>query len=152
MIHSGEKRHTCAECGKAFTWRDTLMAHAKVHARERPLACSVCSKGFKRKEDLVRHMRIHTGEKPFVCPYCERPFSDKWNLTQHLRLHTGQKPYVCSVCNLAFTHNVTLRNNSASALAYWSETICVLCLQSGLYSQCDSQESYETAPNFSLKC
>jgi hypothetical protein len=45
-----------------------------------------------------------------------------------------------------------VESNSACSVAYWSETICVFCLQPGLYTQCDSQEPCQTAPFFSLKC
>ncbi|XP_063073822.1 uncharacterized protein LOC134464282 [Engraulis encrasicolus] len=43
---TGEKRHQCPDCGKAFQYVGGLTAHRRVHTGERPYACAQYGKSF----------------------------------------------------------------------------------------------------------
>lgn len=99
---TGEKPHTCGQCGKIFNCRSALNVHQKVHTRERPYSCEACGSAFSQASHLQDHQRLHTGEKPFKCDACGKSFSRNSHLRSHQRVHTGEKPYKCQECGKSF--------------------------------------------------
>ena len=75
----------CGTCGKRVA-KKALRLHALVHTGERRYSCALCGAGFMKKGDLNRHQRTHTGEKPFRCDVCDRAFNRKYLLRNHLVL------------------------------------------------------------------
>ncbi|KAJ1725456.1 hypothetical protein LPJ53_000386 [Coemansia erecta] len=59
LTHTGERAHTCDECGMRFARKDKLQRHMETHSDERPFACDVCHLGFKRRSALKRHSAVH---------------------------------------------------------------------------------------------
>uniref|UniRef100_A0A8D3AVL4 C2H2-type domain-containing protein n=1 Tax=Scophthalmus maximus TaxID=52904 RepID=A0A8D3AVL4_SCOMX len=102
---TGDKLHSCSECGQRFRHKETLNRHMRIHPGEKPFSCSECGKGFIRKHDLKSHMMIHTGEKPFSCSECDQRFREKRHLQQHMKTHTEEKPFSCSECGKGFRQN-----------------------------------------------
>ncbi len=67
-VHTGERSHLCAECGRSFASVSTLIDHRKrKHLEMRDHKCPECPKAFFARQDLESHRRTHTGDKPFQC-------------------------------------------------------------------------------------
>ena len=107
-IASGERRHQCTVCHKAFRKPSDLATHMHIHTGDKPYQCSACTKAFAQSSTLATHMRIHTGDTPYQCTVCTKAFTQSSTLASHLRIHTGDTPYQCSVCTKAFTQSGTL--------------------------------------------
>jgi KRAB domain-containing zinc finger protein len=107
-FHSGQRHHECSECGKVFTYRNTLARHQRVHTGEKLYECCECGKFFRQSYDLFKHQTVHTGEKLYQCSKCGKFFSSKSNLIRHQEVHTGARPYECSECGKAFTQRPNL--------------------------------------------
>ncbi|KAF4008356.1 hypothetical protein G4228_020080 [Cervus hanglu yarkandensis] len=118
QIHSGEKSHTCCECGKSFCYssalhigfshRADLKTHCRIHTGEKPYNCEECGKGFSQASHLLTHQRLHSGEKPFKCAECGKSFSRSSHLQAHQKVHTGEKPYKCEECGKGFKWSLSL--------------------------------------------
>ncbi|XP_077345734.1 uncharacterized protein LOC143989470 isoform X4 [Lithobates pipiens] len=103
-----EKRFSCAECGKCFSFKCNLNVHKLSHTAEKPFSCPECGKCFSHKSSLNKHQRSHTGEKPYSCPECGKCFSDNSHFYRHQRSHTGEKPFFCSECGKCFSQKSKL--------------------------------------------
>ncbi|XP_075455331.1 uncharacterized protein LOC142494775 isoform X2 [Ascaphus truei] len=92
IIHSGEKRYLCIDCGKSFTRKSSLIVHQRIHTGEKLYMCTECGKRFGLKSSLVRHQRTHTGEV-FTCAECGKSFREYSKFLKHQTTHTGEWPY-----------------------------------------------------------
>ncbi len=45
LVHTGEKKHACSICGRAFSLRHNLTSHEKIH-RGRGMFCRYCGKMY----------------------------------------------------------------------------------------------------------
>lgn len=62
MIHRGERRYGCEDCGKRFYRADALKNHQRIHSGEKPFACTHCPKTFRQRGDRDKHIRArHSG-------------------------------------------------------------------------------------------
>lgn len=85
--HAGLIRKSpCTICGKIIP-RHLLIRHMQCHTGERKHVCEVCNKAFLRPFNLKVHMKTHTGEKPFSCEVCPKKFSQKHVLFAHMKTH-----------------------------------------------------------------
>ncbi|XP_037042787.1 zinc finger protein 813-like [Bradysia coprophila] len=100
----------CAECGKQFSRKATLIIHSRVHTGKKPYKCTQCDYASAQAINLCRHERIHS-ENEFKCDICNRTFRHKAYLIDHKNVHTGEKPYECDVCNETFALRARLYNH-----------------------------------------
>lgn len=97
--HTGDKRHICTVCNKAFNTLYCLKIHKRQHTGETPHSCSVCEKGFADPKVLKQHIKIHTNEKAHLCSICGKGFRRMHHLKTHMITHSkGQT--ACNVQNI----------------------------------------------------
>mmetsp|Transcript_11349 Transcript_11349/g.30587 ORF Transcript_11349/g.30587 Transcript_11349/m.30587 type:complete len:536 (+) Transcript_11349:289-1896(+) len=81
---------TCAECGKSYDRRKTLIRHTKhVHLDVRTHECPVpgCAQAFRNKTHRDAHFdAVHLGVRRHICTLCKLSFASKSNLARHLTL------------------------------------------------------------------
>lgn len=57
LSHSGERPHSCAYCGMAFSQKSNLNRHISCKHIENVVLCCYCGKHFKRKDKRKDHIR-----------------------------------------------------------------------------------------------
>ncbi|KAF7266300.1 hypothetical protein GWI33_020328 [Rhynchophorus ferrugineus] len=88
LIHSGESRYQCEQCGKKFMHHSSFNIHKKIHLGQRNFKCLQCDKLFLTGSHLKRHIRAtHTLEKGYSCSMCEKKFAENYNLMAHIKIH-----------------------------------------------------------------
>lgn len=66
IINGKQKPYKCNACGKAFSFRSSLIEHERIHTKEKPYEseCDKCGKVFSQPAYLNQHKKIHSGEYP----------------------------------------------------------------------------------------
>ncbi len=105
-VHTGERPHLCAECGRSFASASTLIDHRKrKHLELREHRCPDCPKAFFARMDLESHRRTHTGDKPFQCKVRR---VDTWNLMKVLLEAISKLPsHICQAQAVAKKTDIT---------------------------------------------
>ncbi|XP_055592131.1 zinc finger protein 791-like [Uranotaenia lowii] len=136
-VHSGERKHVCPYCQKAFAQMGNFKCHLNIHTGYKPYQCSDCDKAFgdptalklhkinhdpdstkfvceiceasfKYRHSLQSHIRSHNNDRRHVCGYCEKAFITSSALKKHNRTHTGERPYQCDQCPKSFASSGNL--------------------------------------------
>ncbi|KAG7277179.1 hypothetical protein CRUP_021719, partial [Coryphaenoides rupestris] len=126
-LHTGQRPHCCAECGKRFCQLNNYRAHLKTHANAKPdtgsalppdpLRCRICRKDFRSKETLkAHHTKTHFEKEFYECDVCKRVFTDRKECEQHITVHMSKRltgKFTCDKCGLRFAKQSTLQRHRA---------------------------------------
>ncbi|XP_031626849.1 zinc finger protein 845-like, partial [Contarinia nasturtii] len=86
-IHTGNKEHQCATCGKQFVSRERLKRHNLHHTAEPKFKCDLCDKAYTRSDKLLYHRRSHDQQMTHTCQKCNKGFLTHKSLRKHENQH-----------------------------------------------------------------
>lgn len=121
-LHTHHQQFLCANCGREFGSKPSLLEHEKLHNNQstveetKPHACHLCPRRFSHKGKLSAHVRTHLQEPGFVCNICGKRFHRKDVQANHMFLHSGQRPFSCAHCGKAFASKSNLSTHLATHL------------------------------------
>ena len=95
LFSSGDKRHKCTECDRAFVKSADLKRHMAGHRNEKKFICDDCGSAFTRRDNLKAHRLLHTRESVVTCDLCSKEFINAVYLKRHMHIHkqAKKKPY-----------------------------------------------------------
>ncbi|GFY71842.1 zinc finger protein PLAGL1 [Trichonephila inaurata madagascariensis] len=112
LIHSGERRFQCTNCGRRFHRKDHLKNHLQVHNPNKVLhSCDLCPKSYSSLLSYRKHIALHAAEAgDLVCKLCGKMLEDREGIMHHLKVHTGsrtlrgpsERKFPCDRCDRAF--------------------------------------------------
>ncbi|XP_059050325.1 zinc finger protein 184-like [Achroia grisella] len=116
VLHKGQNRYPCPQCGKVYQWKSNLGRHMRSHkARESgELYCATCDKRFASVATHRQHLRVsrrHVAEAEFsfVCDDCGKKFVNKTRLRDHIDWdHLHKVKFRCQLCNKPFKCHTSL--------------------------------------------
>jgi len=129
-VHSDAKPNfQCNICFKAFTSKGSLSYHTLIHTGERRHACENCGKRFTKSHDLKIHIRrVHSNFRPFSCTKCDKKFATKSQVNVHKLLHCSGEGYVCTLCDKRFTFlsakNRHIKHDHTRSTQYVAQVVC----------------------------
>ncbi|XP_065223667.1 zinc finger protein 184-like [Planococcus citri] len=119
----------CPDCGKMFSYKNSLAAHLRVHSGVKPMkpfSCQTCSKRFVKKYLLNQHQLTHSEERPFKCRICNHQFKHYRHVALHERIHVEGPRYECAHCGKKYRQKTSLAKHIFSK-----------CMRESLPYSCD---------------
>lgn len=116
LVHRGEHRFTCEQCGALFRHKSHLTTHKRQHDEIPVVArfhCATCGKASSSRFHLIQHIRTHTLERPHQCQICGKKFAASSTYERHLKTHETSTE-TCFVCGQTFTDSSSRRRHQAS--------------------------------------
>lgn len=83
--HNPERPYLC-HCLKAFKRKEQLSLHAVIHSGNKKHSCSECGKGFYRKDHLRKHTRSHIARRLKAGKFSKFCLDSKNNIRNILEL------------------------------------------------------------------
>uniref|UniRef100_A0A8C4N5N0 C2H2-type domain-containing protein n=1 Tax=Eptatretus burgeri TaxID=7764 RepID=A0A8C4N5N0_EPTBU len=158
------RARSCPRCGRAFSSRQTLRAHAHSHllatlVQLQPAcshSCDRCSFVTALRFRLARHKQNSHPPPPFwKCPQCPLRAPNPWHLSGHChRVHRTSRIWCCSLCSYATLYHAALnhhhqrRHNQLSCPQQPNtSTVCLQPRSSKLLSTCPTNLLHNTKPS-----
>uniref|UniRef100_UPI00358FE72E uncharacterized protein isoform X1 n=2 Tax=Myxine glutinosa TaxID=7769 RepID=UPI00358FE72E len=158
------RARSCPRCGRAFSSRQTLRAHAHSHLLAtlvqlqpaRSHSCDRCSFATALRFRLARHKQNTHPPPPFWrCPHCPLRAPNPWHLAGHChRVHRTPRIWCCSLCSYAtlyhaaLNHHHQLHHNQLSRTQQPNtSTVCVQPPSSQLLGTCPTNLLHSSKPS-----
>lgn len=95
--------HMCEVCGRGFSNRHKLAAHALTHLDRKltEVQCDICGKWVKNQNTLREHKYTHI-ECPQKCPHCGKIKKNGRTLQQHISGAHPLRRHQCTFCEKSF--------------------------------------------------
>ena len=108
LVHRGEFKYQCADCGRKFLNKHHYGTHCQLHLNVLRFECEQCGRKFVRKPVLEHYLRTeHFCE--YKCPHCSKSYSSRKALRNHLRALDYK--FQCPKCKRNFASFHTCRRH-----------------------------------------
>ena len=125
--HTGERKHKCPECGKAFLLLTNMNRHIRTHSGEKLHICKECDKPFSRTDELTKHLKNHSVKEPIKCQICFYVCIDQYSFKEHTLVHKKDGSRKCAECDKSFTNASSLNAHIFGFHGSKKAVICELC-------------------------
>lgn len=109
--HISEKhqRHLCLLCGKTYSSKYNLEAHAFVHGSislSKCLRCSYedCNRTFRGRSAYEYHIHKHYGIRPYKCRNCGTEYGNEDVKRRHEQACVDAQSILCNICGKKIQH------------------------------------------------
>ncbi|XP_017303177.1 zinc finger protein 681-like [Diaphorina citri] len=125
MIDSPHYPYVCCICSSVANQVWKFRRHFLVHTKEKKFSCAHCTYRSCYLNDLKKHVRKHTGEKPYKCDLCCFTFTQASSLATHKKTHSKVNSKLLLRCKFCACKFYNEKNYNEHVMRYHSEKFII---------------------------